>query len=96
MPFRISIPLPGPVSWSPSRRRKRPKSKMTQQDWQVLADGMNRGMERTADRLERFSERVQEADARSQVRYDRKMAEMAEIRKLPPVARFKAAMRFRP
>lgn len=69
---------------------------MTQQDWQVLADGMNRGMERTADRLERFSERVQEADARSQVRYDRKMAEMAEIRKLPPVARFKAAMRFRP
>ncbi len=96
MPFRISIPLPGPVSWSPPRRKKRPKSNMTQEDWQVLADGLNRGLERTAERLDRFGQRVDDANERSRVRHERGMAELEKIRKLPPVARFKAAMRFRP
>ncbi|WP_308817756.1 hypothetical protein [Pseudonocardia alni] len=69
---------------------------MTQEDWQVLADGLNRGLERTAERLDRFGQRVDDANERSRVRHERGMAELEKIRKLPPVARFKAAMRFRP
>ena len=69
---------------------------MTPEDWQVLADQAQRGMQWTAERLEKANEKVQDADARSRVRHERGMAELAEIKKLPPVARFKAAMRFRP
>lgn len=98
MPFRISIPLPGPVSWSPSRRKR--GSGVSPEQMQRVADGIEaaaqRHLEKHEETYKRLGENVLRREEEMNQRYDEGMAELEQIKKLPPVARFRAAMRFRP
>ncbi|GAA4997860.1 hypothetical protein WHI96_25300 [Pseudonocardia tropica] len=81
MPFRLSIPLPGPVSWVPRRKRRAP----------ILTPEQRETIMRRAGSAAGAIDRRNEAGWE---RHRERQAELAEIRTLPPVARFKAAMRF--
>lgn len=98
MPFRISIPLPGPVSWSPSRRKKAPAPNLTPEQWEAIGRRINDAGERWGQRAEAAAERLDQrltaADERHQVWHDKRMAEMNQIKQLPPWPRFVAAMKF--
>ncbi|MYW71071.1 hypothetical protein [Pseudonocardia sp. SID8383] len=98
MPFRISIPLPGPASWSPARRKKPTTPKLAPEQWEVMGRQIHSVGERWGQRIEndsvRLDRKITEADRRHQVWHDKEVAELDTIRQLPPWPRFVAAIKF--